>query len=69
MTLGRPGEPATPVERAGQPGVRIGVIDPGGSPSTYWIWAVSDNLVSGTALNAVRIAETLLERGLAGDAS
>ncbi|HXH27467.1 MAG TPA: Asd/ArgC dimerization domain-containing protein, partial [Candidatus Polarisedimenticolia bacterium] len=69
VTLGRPGEPATPVERAGQPGVRIGVIDPGGSPSTYWIWAVSDNLVSGTALNAVRIAETLLERGLAGDAS
>jgi aspartate-semialdehyde dehydrogenase len=32
---------------------------PAGSPRTFWIWAVSDNLKTGAALNAVRIAEEL----------
>jgi aspartate-semialdehyde dehydrogenase len=68
ITLGRAGEPATPVERAGMAGVRIAAVEPGGSASTFWTWAISDNLVSGSALNAVRIAETLLDKGLGVDA-
>jgi aspartate-semialdehyde dehydrogenase len=62
-------EPATPVERAGQSGVMVAGLRAAGAPPAFWLWAVFDNLISGTTLNAVRIAETLLKRGFArGDA-
>jgi aspartate-semialdehyde dehydrogenase len=63
--LERDGETATPVERAGEAGILIGGIRPGAGPSSFWIWAICDDLAGGTALNAVRIAELLLERGTA----
>jgi aspartate-semialdehyde dehydrogenase len=49
---------ATPVECAGQPGILVTGIRPAGA-GAYWLWIVSDNLQSGSALNAVRIAEAL----------
>jgi aspartate-semialdehyde dehydrogenase len=55
-------DPATPVERAGEPGILITGPRPAGEARSFWIWAVTDNLISGTALNAVRIAEAILER-------
>jgi aspartate-semialdehyde dehydrogenase len=55
---------ASPAELAGQEGVLIGEIHPDPSlPGAFWVWGVSDNLVGGTALNAVRMAEALLEHG------
>ena len=59
----RRGDKATPVERAGEGGILVGGIRPGARESSFWIWAVCDDLAGGTALNAVRIAEMLLERG------
>lgn len=60
----RRGDRATPVERAGETGMVVAGIRPGLRESSFWIWAVSDDLAGGRALNAVRIAEALLERGL-----
>ena len=56
----------TPVERAGKPGIAVSVIRPGGTSSTFWIWAITDNMQTGAALNAVRIAEAILDRGRTG---
>jgi aspartate-semialdehyde dehydrogenase len=58
-------ELATPKDAAGRDEVLIGrvrqdVTDPKGLA----IWAVCDNLRKGAALNAVQIAEALLERHL-----
>lgn len=50
---------ATPVECAGEPGILVTGIRPAGDDSAFWLWVVSDNLQSGSALNAVRIAEAL----------
>ena len=58
---------ATPAEQAGKQGILIAGVRPAGDASAYWIWAVTDNLESGSALNAVRIAERLLERGVLRD--
>jgi aspartate-semialdehyde dehydrogenase len=52
----------TPVERAGEPGILIAGVRQAGEDAALWIWAVADNLVSGSALNAVRIAESILGR-------
>jgi aspartate-semialdehyde dehydrogenase len=49
----------TPVDLAGKAGIFVAAPRPAGSPRTFWIWAVSDNLKTGAALNAVRIAEEL----------
>jgi aspartate-semialdehyde dehydrogenase len=54
---------ATPVERAGQEGVMAATVRPAHRDSSFWIWAVADNLAAGTSLNAVRIAEALLADG------
>ena len=35
------------------------------SPSAFWLWLVADDLRAGAALNAVRIAEELMDRRLA----
>ena len=37
-------------------------IQRGLGDSSFWFWAVSDDLAGGTTLNAVRIAEALLEQ-------
>jgi len=59
------GDPITPAERAGKPGVAVSGIRPTGRDGGYWLWAVTDDLQSGSALNAVRIAETILARRIA----
>jgi aspartate-semialdehyde dehydrogenase len=53
---------ATPVECAGEPGILVTGIRPAGTAGAFWLWIVSDNLQSGSALNAVRIAEALWRR-------
>ncbi len=55
-------DPITPVERAGAAGVLVSGIRPAGGAGAFWVWIVSDNLTSGTALNAVRIAEAVWAR-------
>jgi aspartate-semialdehyde dehydrogenase len=37
-------------------------------PNAFWIWTVADNLTRGSALNALEIAKTLLERRPSGRA-
>ena len=56
------GGAVTPVQRAGEAGVLVAGLRPAGAEGAYWLWIVSDNLTSGTALNAVRIAETVWAR-------
>jgi aspartate-semialdehyde dehydrogenase len=58
------GEAATPIDRAGKPGTLVAGIRETSDPSSFWLWAVNDNLQSGSAQNAVRIAESLLAKGL-----
>ncbi|MFA0776759.1 MAG: hypothetical protein PVTTEEND_000473 [Candidatus Fervidibacter sp.] len=55
----------TPWEAAGKNAVFVGRIrnDPF-NPHGLWLWVVADNLRKGAALNAVQIAETLVERGI-----
>jgi aspartate-semialdehyde dehydrogenase len=55
----------TPVERAGEPGIMVSGVRRAGSDEAFWLWIVSDNLQSGTARNAVRIAEAMWERARA----
>ena len=62
ILLAGAGEPATPVERAGKAGILASGIRPAGGPGSFWVWLVSDNLTSGAALNAVRIAEAVWAR-------
>ncbi len=64
VRVARRGDRVTPVERAGESGVIVTGIRPGLGESSFWIWAISDDLAGGTSRNAVRIAEVLLERGL-----
>jgi len=56
------GRGATPVERAGEAGILVGGLRPAGGERAFWLWVVSDNLTSGAALNAVRIAEAVWAR-------
>jgi aspartate-semialdehyde dehydrogenase len=63
VALAGAGDRATPLGRAGRDGILIDGIRPAGG-SWHWVWAVADNLAGGAALNAVRIAEILVERGL-----
>jgi len=62
VRVGRRGDGATPAERAGEAGVFVAGIQRGLGDSSFWFWAVSDDLAGGTTLNAVRIAEALLEQ-------
>jgi aspartate-semialdehyde dehydrogenase len=59
---------ATPAELAGEERIVLGEIRPDPSiPGSFWFWGVSDNLATGASLNAVRIAEELVNAGsLAG---
>ena len=56
-------EPSTQTDRAGKPGMLVAGIREARDQSSFWLWAVNDNLQSGTAQNAVRIAESLLAQG------
>ncbi|MFQ5878021.1 MAG: Asd/ArgC dimerization domain-containing protein [Acidobacteriota bacterium] len=56
------GEGTTPIDRAGKPGIAVGGFRPARHPSSFWVWAVTDSMQSGAALNAVRIAEEILRR-------
>jgi aspartate-semialdehyde dehydrogenase len=54
-----------PVQAAGQDPVYAGRIRRDISiPNGLAMWLVSDNLRKGAALNAIQIAETMIERGL-----
>jgi aspartate-semialdehyde dehydrogenase len=66
ITMGARGVKATPVERAGEGGLLVADVRPGLGESSFWVWAVVDDMVGGTSLNAVRIAELLLKRGPGG---
>jgi aspartate-semialdehyde dehydrogenase len=61
VALAAGGERATPVGWAGRAGILVDGIRPAGG-TAFWVWAVGDNLAGGSALNAVRIAETLVGR-------
>jgi aspartate-semialdehyde dehydrogenase len=55
----------TPLDSAGIDDVLVGRIRPTlGQPGGLNLWVVGDNLRKGAALNAVQIAELLLNRGL-----
>jgi aspartate-semialdehyde dehydrogenase len=56
------GGPVTPVERAGESGILVAGLEPAGGGSGYWLWIVTDDQTTGSALNAVRIAETVWSR-------
>ena len=61
------GEGATPAELAGAESIVVGELRPDGSvPHTFWFWGITDNLATGVALNAVRMAEVLLDSGALG---
>jgi aspartate-semialdehyde dehydrogenase len=62
LELAPAGGAITPVGRAGKPGILIGGVR-AGEEGSVWLWGVADDLVGGTTLNAVRIAENLLETG------
>jgi aspartate-semialdehyde dehydrogenase len=55
---------ATPVELAGEEGIFLEVRQDPSNPSAAWFWGVTDNLATGVALNAVRLAENLRNSGL-----
>ena len=58
----------TPIESAGEDAVYVSRLrrDPT-VPNGLAFWCVADNLRKGAALNAVQIAEALINRGLVGD--
>jgi aspartate-semialdehyde dehydrogenase len=57
----------TPVAYAGRDEVAVGRLRPDlADPHSLNLFVVGDNLLKGAALNAVQIAELLLERGLLG---
>ncbi len=53
----------TPVDRAGKSGTLVSGVQPAGAAGAFWLWAVLDDQRSGSALNAVRIAEAALGGG------
>ena len=54
---------ATPAELAGEDGIFLQLLDDSPDPGGAWFWGVTDNLATGSALNAVRVAEDLLRAG------
>jgi len=57
-------EGVTPAELAGEEKIVLGEVQTDSSdPGSFWLWSVMDNLATGAALNAVRIAEELVASG------
>jgi aspartate-semialdehyde dehydrogenase len=54
---------ATPGTAAGRDEVLVGRIRRGSEPNELALWAVNDNLRKGAALNALQVAELILDRG------
>ena len=64
-----PGGYVTPYEAAGEDATYISRIREDATVENgLSFWCVSDNLRKGAALNAVQIAETMIERGMIGGA-
>jgi aspartate-semialdehyde dehydrogenase len=60
-----PGGYMTPIEAAGEYATYVSRIREDATVENgLQLWCVSDNLLKGAALNAVQIAETLINRGL-----
>jgi aspartate-semialdehyde dehydrogenase len=60
-----PGGYITPIEAAGEYATYVSRIREDATVENgLSLWCVSDNLLKGAALNAVQIAETLINRGL-----
>lgn len=56
-----PSRPVSSLAVAGKDQIHIGPIRKEESfPNSFWVWAVSDNLTRGSALNALGIAERIL---------
>jgi len=56
---------SSPVSVAGKDKIFIGQIKREKSfPNSFWVWTVADNLILGSALNALEIAEKILSRPL-----
>jgi aspartate-semialdehyde dehydrogenase len=56
---------SSPVSVAGKDKIFIGQIKREKSfPNSFWVWTVADNLILGSALNALEIAEKILSRSL-----
>ncbi len=53
----------TPAQLAGEEGIHLQVRCDPAARSGVWFWGVTDNLATGAALNAVRLAENLLSSG------
>lgn len=64
IRVGGDRDDATPIGRAGKGDMLVSGLRAAQDGSAFWLWAVNDNLKSGTAQNAVRIAESLLAMGL-----
>jgi aspartate-semialdehyde dehydrogenase len=63
VAVARRGDKVTPIERAGEGSLLVAGARPGVRPSSFWLWAVADDLAGGRSRNAVRIAEAVLARG------
>lgn len=50
-----------PVDAAGSSSLHLGTIEPSTAPGSFWVRAVMDNLTTGGALNAIGIAEAILQ--------
>ena len=60
-----PGRFPTPLTAGNPDHVHVGRVRVAPhNPRGFWLWLVADNLRIGAALNAVQIAETVLDRGL-----
>lgn len=51
-----------PVEAAGEERILVGELRDA-TPGRVWLWAAMDNLTTGGAINALRVAETVLSSG------
>ena len=56
-------EAPTPAEMAGAEGIHLQVRPDAAVPHSAWLWGVADNLIDGTALSAVLLAEALVQSG------
>lgn len=62
VSVSRGEDGRTPAELAAEPGIWVAeVTEASPRPGCFWIWAVSDAIRYGTALNAARLAEKVAE--------
>ena len=62
VELARKPQHVGPIDAANHPEVLVGRVHPDPrQPGGYWLWAAMDNLTRGGALNAIEIAEAVLD--------